>query len=199
MSNNRSDWFPTSIWHFDVENFAPLNKQLLEAILTEKKNDPQGVLQSNTGGWHSADNFQARSEFKEIVNLVAANALKVAQEINWDLSKVKLTVHSCWAIVNGRFASNYIHTHPNSLLSAVYYVQAPENCGGVFFRDPRESAHIFLPPVADVSPWTLQKVTFKPVEGRILIFPSWLLHGVEPNFSDRDRISMSFNIGMQPI
>jgi Putative 2OG-Fe(II) oxygenase len=28
------------------------------------------------------------------------------------------------------------------------------------------------------------------------IFPSWLMHGVEPNMSDRDRVSVSFNIGM---
>jgi uncharacterized protein (TIGR02466 family) len=196
MSNNRSDWFPTSVWHFDIENHTSLNQKLLKAIYAEKQRDNQGVLMSNAGGWHSVEDFQVRPEFKDFVNLVSANALQVAQEINWDLQKVRLSVNSCWGMVNGKFASNYVHNHPNSILSGVYYVQAPENSGGIFFRDPRESAHIFLPPVAEISPWTLQKVTYKPTEGRMLIFPSWLMHGVEPNLSDRDRVSISFNIGM---
>ena len=32
-------------------------------------------------------------------------------------------------------------------------------------------------------------------EGRLYIFPSWIKHLVEPNMSDEERISISFNIG----
>ena len=36
---------------------------------------------------------------------------------------------------------------------------------------------------------------FTPVSGRALIFPSWLVHRVEPNLNKNfSRISMSFNI-----
>ena len=35
--------------------------------------------------------------------------------------------------------------------------------------------------------------------GTMLLFPSWLLHGVEMNMSGEPRISLSFNIGMSPI
>ncbi|MXY04817.1 MAG: hypothetical protein F4Y55_02995 [Gammaproteobacteria bacterium] len=45
--------------------------------------------------------------------------------------------------------------------------------------------------------WT--KVRFKPVAGKMLIFPSWLYHSVGPNKSsaggkDADRIILSFNL-----
>ncbi|MFN7501978.1 MAG: putative 2OG-Fe(II) oxygenase [Dolichospermum sp.] len=33
----------------------------------------------------------------------------------------------------------------------------------------------------------------------MLIFPSWLLHGVEMNMSNEDRVCISFNIGIVPI
>ena len=35
---------------------------------------------------------------------------------------------------------------------------------------------------------------FDPVEGMMMMFPSDLLHGVEENKSNKDRISLSFNI-----
>lgn len=45
--------------------------------------------------------------------------------------------------------------------------------------------------------WT--EVYFEPIEGRLLLFPSWLMHEVEPNLAAEtgdagDRISISFNI-----
>ena len=45
--------------------------------------------------------------------------------------------------------------------------------------------------------WT--EVYFEPVEGRLILFPAWLSHEVEPNLSDAEgdaavRISISFNL-----
>ena len=37
---------------------------------------------------------------------------------------------------------------------------------------------------------------FSPIEGRMLIFPSYLQHHVEVNNSEGDRISISFNIDL---
>ena len=34
----------------------------------------------------------------------------------------------------------------------------------------------------------------RPEEGRMYIFPGWLEHGVEPNQSTEDRVSISFNV-----
>jgi len=33
----------------------------------------------------------------------------------------------------------------------------------------------------------------------MLLFPSWLLHGVDMNMSEEVRIAISFNIGMSPL
>ena len=34
-----------------------------------------------------------------------------------------------WAIINKKNDFNIVHTHPNSYLSAAYYVKAPKDCG----------------------------------------------------------------------
>jgi uncharacterized protein (TIGR02466 family) len=99
-------------------------------------------------------------------------------------------------MVNGKFASNTLHNHPNSILSGVYYLQAPENCGGIFFSDPRPASRMLNPPLIDFNVWTLLNVSYKAHVGTMILFPSWLLHGVEMNMSEEVRISISFNIGM---
>ena len=38
---------------------------------------------------------------------------------------------------------------------------------------------------------------FKPLTGKALFFPSGLMHMVEPNQTDKDRYSISFNIDMK--
>lgn len=101
-------------------------------------------------------------------------------------------------IINGKFASNSVHNHPNSILSGVYYLKAPENCGGIYFNDPRPASQMLIPPVTDFNLWTHPKVSYKPNVGTMLLFPSWLLHGVDMNMSDEVRIAISFNIGMKP-
>lgn len=39
-------------------------------------------------------------------------------------------------------------------------------------------------------------MTYEPVPGRLILFPAWLQHGVEPNLSDADRVVVSFNVGL---
>jgi hypothetical protein len=64
-----------------------------------------------------------------------------------------------------------------------------------------------LTPVFDNarSPNTWREVYYEPLPGRLIIFPSWLLHEVEPNlnkeFEENDsrgwRYSLSFNFGQR--
>ena len=42
-----------------------------------------------------------------------------------------------------------------------------------------------------------QSYAFCPLEGRIFVFPAHLAHQVEPNQSNEDRISISFNIWLK--
>jgi uncharacterized protein (TIGR02466 family) len=199
MSNSRKDWFPTPIWHFIREDCQALNATLLQEIQAEQQRDPKGEKWSNILGWHSASDLQQRESFAGFTKIINENVLEVATCLHWDLSKIALDIKSCWAIVNGKMAANSVHNHPNSILSGVYYVQAPDNCGVISFQDPRPAAQMLVPPMTEFSLWTLPKISYKPQAGTMLLFPSWLLHGVEMSLSDDLRISMSFNIGMSPL
>jgi uncharacterized protein (TIGR02466 family) len=61
------------------------------------------------------------------------------------------------------------------------------------FYDPRNARTFYKPLVSEFTAYTADAVAHGAEAGLLLIFPSWLPHGVEPNMSDEDRISISFN------
>jgi len=100
-----------------------------------------------------------------------------------------------WANINPPGGYNRPHIHPNSHFSGVYYIKAPKNSGNIVFNEPKPGAHMVMPRRKPGKPpshlW--KEVHVDPLEGRIIMFPSWLWHCVEPNESNDIRISVSFN------
>ena len=90
---------------------------------------------------------------------------------------------------------NRAHQHPNSLWSGVYYVKAPENSGDLKIDDPRASASMIRPKQKEgkLPSRLFRETNYKPIAGRCIMFPSWLVHCVDPNESNDTRISVSFN------
>ena len=193
----REDWFPTAIWYFDVEAAPARNERLVAAIRTERERGG-GAVRSSVLGWQSPEDLHLRLDLAGLPEVVLASVFEVARFNRWDLERVVPCLTECWANVNPRFGSNAVHAHPRAVLSAIYHVQAPEGCGGTFFVDPREGPAAVAPPLAEWTAWTYDRIVYRAVPGRLLIFPGWLRHGVEPNVGDGERISLNFNVGVVP-
>ena len=88
------------------------------------------------------------------------------------------------------------HNHPLSQISAVYYVDSgdpttdefPES-GTFEFLDPRPNVEMSAIPGESSG----RAITIQSIDGRLVVFPSWLYHRVNPYFGKRERISISFN------
>jgi uncharacterized protein (TIGR02466 family) len=83
------------------------------------------------------------------------------------------------------------HNHPNCHFSLAYYVKAPENSGKIVFKSHEQD---MLPlPVAKYNDYSSTVVSIKPKESMMVAFRSNLLHMVEQNKSDEERISITMN------
>lgn len=198
----RTDCFPTCVWQFDEPAGGALDnllQRLKSAIEQERASDPSGMTnRSSVLGWHSQLNLHLREPFRPLMELMNRNLSAVIQFERWDLSKLTPIITECWAVVNGPQGSNHFHRHPHSHLSGVFYVQAPPQCGSLMFRDPRPVVGMMAPPVTQRTPWNQLILGRAPQTGRMLIFPSWLEHGVGPNESSQDRIAIRFNATFRP-
>jgi uncharacterized protein (TIGR02466 family) len=184
--------FPTALFVFKLKEHTTLNPQLLDLIYRLKTLDPGNTTsKSNVLGWHSQVNLFDLAEVQPFKALVDAAISTVATHMGYQ--NIPLIAANCWANINPQFASNKIHDHANCLFSGVYYVQTPPDCGALMFYDPREAKTFYKPNVNQFTAYTADAVAHTAEEGLLLIFPSWLKHGVEPNLGTGDRISISFN------
>ncbi len=188
----RETWFSTRIWYVDFDKAVSLNKRLLRAIRDWQKEDPEGITKTNLIGWHSQDDLHRREEFRDLIDhmYLAASDVGASLKLREDQ---ELVLDNAWVNVSPKYASNRMHVHARDHLSGVYYVQTPENCGNISFRDPRPQVEMWDFPYGEINEMSTREVSYPPTAGRMLLFPSWLAHEVRPNMSDEDRISIAFN------
>ena len=200
----RELYFPTLIYFQDLPESRELNEGIRSYIYKLRSDDPDGIVRSNvrqTGAWHSGLDLHQREDFRLLSNRILVAAQQIFDELGYD-PKYEAAYDNMWANVSPRYGYNRNHIHPNVLWSGVYYVQAPRNSGRIVFTDPRAQALIVTPRYVagtqrKAENWS--EVYFDPIEGRVIFFPAWLTHEVEPNVSefdgpDGDRISISFNL-----
>jgi len=107
-----------------------------------------------------------------------------------------------WINLNKPGHGHFKHSHANSILSGIYYIATVEN-DGVSFHDPNAKIkhHLAFESKEDERGEYVQKgisqsaaADMRVNTGDLLIFPSWLEHGVERNpKATTNRISLAFN------
>ena len=92
---------------------------------------------------------------------------------------------------------NTAHMHPGAEISGVFYISVPPECGKIVFRDPRPQSEMSQLQYKDGKIFKALAPRFpvSPAPGNLLLFPSWLMHQVEPGGGKEGlRISMAFNV-----
>ena len=87
----------------------------------------------------------------------------------------------------GNYAN--INGHGHTDISGVYYYKTNQKDGDLFFESPTPNLQTSKCYNKLGDSWD-----HTPIEGKLLLFPGWLRHGVRTNTTDNTRISISFNI-----
>ena len=184
----KAAYFPTIIYAKDVN----LDNRLFERAVVEWSQRDQGIKRTNLKGWHSTTDMHQIPVFKPLVDELFKMQNEIFKEEWLDGTP---TMGNMWANINPPGGMNRPHIHPNSHFSGVYYIKAPKDCGQIVFNDPRTLSHMIMPTrIKETPPSHLwREVRVDPLEGRMIMFPSWLWHSVDPNESKDIRISVSFN------
>ncbi len=196
--------FPTPVAIMPVPGAPRINEALQTRILEREKTSP-GVHHSNWGGWQSPTDFPnwCGPEGQEVLEI----AMELARQLTVDRAGQRPNPEwrlNAWANVNRSGQGNEFHTHPGAYWSATYYVAdggAAQNpaLGGEFeIQDPRGVGPAMLAPLLAFATANGQSVgaseVVQPVAGNLVMFPSWLSHGVRPYAGSDVRISIALNL-----
>ena len=100
-----------------------------------------------------------------------------------------------WISIKKPQEEHIIHTHPNSLISGVFYFgEFNPNTPSIIFHKTTNN-HIFSPKTSDkLSKYNAKEFPVTPFPGLLLLFPSTLQHSVPLNTSNTNRYSLAFNV-----
>jgi len=184
----KEQFFPTTVYGKDLQ----LDNNTLAQHIIQWSQQDQGVKKTNMNGWHSTTDMHTKPEYKVLVDELYQMQHEIFQE-EWLDRRPKLG--NMWANINYSGGYNRPHVHPNCLFSGVYYVKTQPQCGELVVNDPRPGIQTMMPTRKSGQPpkhlW--REAHIEPVQGRLIMFPAWLWHCVEPNQSNDMRISVSFN------
>ena len=126
------------------------------------------------------------------------------------VENLELFCQRSWAVVTRKEQKVAMHSHAQSHISLVYYLQKPEASGGIRFTMkgcPNELAPNLFEACMGLeeegegtaflqqwTPFNANHIDVDTEEGQMLIFPSKALHGTIQSESEEERISISADI-----
>ncbi len=159
------------------------------------------------GGWQSTPFDISVIDDPAVIALKDAinkDVLTVRHELGIS-ADVEHRFSNFWININepGNFLldSNTPHVHPACFLSCVYYPKGELNSGDLYLLSPFNGVVERIPyaHLERSTGYCDTRWSIKPEPGKLVIFPSWLMHWVTPNYSNDDRISIAFNISLPTV
>ena len=174
MNVEQKQLWPTTIFNLKLEN---LDNDKIKSEVLKRETKGQG-FQFNPvqgGGWQS--NKSLLGGLDSYASNLEPLRKSIVESVNNIARKGQCTMP---------------HIHEEASWSAVYYVTPTED-GILYLKDPRtqeamDASHRFLKqPYSNV-------IGKRPFDaGELILFPSWLEHGVAPSSKDTTRISIACN------
>lgn len=180
--------YPTPIYVSNVKQFVEIQNEFDNIV-----NQLQFDTKENWGNTHYLSSIDFDSNlfdkydaeyFKEELDFHLRN---YCRELEFKFKRYKT---DSWMSMfkNGNYG--HIHSHGHVDISGVYYYKTNTEDGDLFFECPVPnigSSYCYYNKYC-------QRWVHKPEEGKILLFPGWIKHGITTNKTDNTRISISFNI-----
>jgi len=185
--------------HFIIVENLNLNLNELKEFAYSTQRNSEGRVLSNSGGWQSNHFFSnQKNALSPLFHEIEKTMFEVKNEFSM---KNTFYVDNLWININRKTNFNKPHYHPQSFYSGTFYIKTPKNCGKLCLLSPAMGYETYVSNLKfenhneyNISNWNIE-----PRENLLVLFPSWIQHYVEPNLSQEDRISISFNINTNKV
>ena len=105
---------------------------------------------------------------------------------------VKPCITQSWLNYTRPDQFHHRHSHPNSLVSGVLYINADKDNDKILFY--RSTGQYIKPKVTSFNPYNSDSWFFTIRTNDLVLFPSTLTHAVEQKTGNNTRISLAFNV-----
>tara|TARA_B100000085_G_C18339477_1_gene429696 strand:+ start:102 stop:674 length:573 start_codon:yes stop_codon:yes gene_type:complete len=183
--------FSTNIWKVNVEEWKNVKNDILDLIPNISDNYSSAGRSANQfkqykpfyTDYFDLDSEQLSEYRNKFLDLVSPYIKKFAKLT----PKQRISsIRHVWCQKYGKLSHHRVHDHGSVGYSAVFYASVDESSGsGTYFISSYIDEYGERP-----------EFKIKVKEGDLVFFPSYLLHGSPLNESNKERIIISFNMGV---
>ena len=185
--------------HLDL--FAiPLYRTII-GTPTEVERDHLSRLEM-TEGRHTALNSHNlrildQIQLRELRGKIDLGIQEYMNHLGVDLEKISVNITTSWLNLYEKGDSTHQHSHSNSIISGVYYLEDCDETAPIQFH--RAPGYVNLwpntinLPIKQHNALNIDVITVIPKAGELIMWPSHLSHSVPPNESDTQRHTIAFN------
>lgn len=136
----------------------------------------------------------------EVLASIKDHALQSCQELHNSIGlSGELDLTKSWFSINRKHSYHGIHHHCPDLWSGVYYLQAEQEDATISFLNNNmiSTSWPYKSQKSQMNDYTSSEKTCKVSGGMMLLFPSYLYHHVSQQLTDRERITIAFNLNLK--
>ena len=145
----------------------------------------------------SEDKYIFNDKLQDIKEFCEDHIDNYVKEVHNPRKDLEFYITQSWLNYTKLGGSHGMHTHQNSWISGVFYLSAPEG-NGICFYDPNMRIKRILKidsSLENPSQWSGEKINVPLETNKLVLFPSWLGHAVDPNPEQTTtRLSLAFNV-----
>ena len=192
--------FPTSVYAKQLlgSKQGKINQELYSVYNPDKMVQNTSHTHNHTSSHEvSCDddgNMFSMNIVKETPNFcrfVEQCVINYAQELGMQ-AMIPFAITESWFTKTSKGQHAPMHSHGNSDISGVYYLQTNGNDGALVLKNPMTCTNNNIIMFLSNMKWGQKRMPLK--EGLLLLWPAFLEHGTFVNETPEDRISFSFNI-----
>jgi uncharacterized protein (TIGR02466 family) len=198
-SGTQRGLFPTTIYEAIWPDFENIKQNLINKVMPYfETNVAPGNDYVNAHGQdifkRTLPNLHLMAEFKEIVEFIEYHGHEYWKIMGWTVQE-KPYVLQLWAneVPPGGFTPS--HNHNPVAAGGVLYLDADPLKGNLHLEDPMQMIKGRMPYDWEKKPY-LYTEEIPVEEGKLIMFPGWLMHHVRSNRSTSNRIVIGYNFGL---
>lgn len=175
--------------------YEPFNQEVTVDFCKMVAKSKPGRTLSNNNGYQSNDDLHYYKQMRKFFTWLTKSSKEAFN--SYGFSPKAVEIQSSWFnINNGLNSHNQVHIH-DGIVSGVFFVSAPEGSGKL--RLINNGMNQLWPGHLNAEQDTTNNsysIFINPVPGKCYFWPSYLMHSVDCNTKDVERISISFNLSL---
>jgi len=172
--------------------FIDLNRELTEVeknTINEYKNN----VKRNQGNSSSKNTYVLNDErLANLKQFFTNETYNYFKNFYNPENEIEFYITQSWLNMTNTNEFHHAHTHSNSVMSGVFYLEVDEDMDSITFHNSKDSFNFYIPS----NNWFMyfaKTWSFKIKKNTLILFPSTLMHSVDNVQADKQRISLAYN------